>query len=603
LADADLAVARAACEAVVRAAVAVPPEKLLPLLNSPDRYVSWAAGRALQQIPRERWAGDLLKERQARAFVNGSVALLGQEVDRGTAERVLERAGQLMKSYLSDDEFIELLRVIQLALLKGGLKGGDVAPLRGQLAEEYPSRDHRMNRELVRLLVYLQEPTMAERLVEQLRGDLPNVEKMQLAMHARFLEAGWTLPLKLEVLQAYEEARTIQGGHSFAGYVENVARDFFATFNEEECQLVLADGVKWPSSALSVLAKLPEHPTEKTLEEIQNLDRQVRKLDTEAAKRLRTGICAVLGASGNPEAMEYLRQLYDDEPDRRVAIAMGLAQKPDGDNWPYLVRALSIVEGAAAQEVLMRLAQVDRKPEEPEALRQVILRGLMLRDNGSRHAIELLRKWTGETLGEGDQPWDKALAQWQQWFVEKYPDSPEPKLPQENEENHWTYQELLSFLTGPQATESVAARGAALFEKAQCIKCHRFGDRGETLGPDLTNVSKRFQKKEILEAILFPSQVISDQFSSQTIVTKNGKSYTGMVAPRGDGALTMLTASGEKVVIAERDVEQATRTKVSSMPEGLLNLLSLEDIADLFAYLGSPPRQDITRRPPSVPGR
>jgi putative heme-binding domain-containing protein len=119
----------------------------------------------------------------------------------------------------------------------------------------------------------------------------------------------------------------------------------------------------------------------------------------------------------------------------------------------------------------------------------------------------------------------------------------------------------------------------------------------------LTNVSKRFQKKEILEAILFPSQVISDQFSSQTIVTKNGKSYTGMVAPRGDGALTMLTASGEKVVIAERDVEQATRTKVSSMPEGLLNLLSLEDIADLFAYLGSPPRQDITRRPPSVPGR
>ena len=59
------------------------------------------------------------------------------------------------------------------------------------------------------------------------------------------------MPLKLEVLKAYEDARAMQGGHSFAGYIENVSRDFFATFNEEERQLVLADGAKWPTSALS----------------------------------------------------------------------------------------------------------------------------------------------------------------------------------------------------------------------------------------------------------------------------------------------------------------------------------------------------------------
>ena len=167
-------------------------------------------------------------------------------------------------------------------------------------------------------------------------------------------------------------------------------------------------------------------------------------------------------------------------------------------------------------------------PEEPEAYRQVILRGLMLRENGSRRAVELLEKWTGQQLSEPDDAWDKALASLaSSGSSKKYPDLPEPTLPVDAEQNHWTYQELLSFLTGPQASQGVAARGAVLFEKAQCVKCHRYGDRGDTVGPDLTNVSKRFQKKEILESILFPSHVISDQFASQTIVTKDGKSYVG----------------------------------------------------------------------------
>ena len=103
-------------------------------------------------------------------------------------------------------------------------------------------------------------------------------------------------------------------------------------------------------------------------------------------------------------------------------------------------------------------------------------------------------------------------------------------MPVENEQNHWTYQELLGLSDrARKASQGVAARGAMLFEKAQCVSCHRYGDRGDTVGPDLTNVSKRFQKKEILESILFPSHVISDQYASQTIVTNDGQSYAGMV--------------------------------------------------------------------------
>lgn len=597
LTDKDLRVARAASEALARNGQPRSIEPLVALLGSPDRYVAWAAGRALQQVERREWEESVLSSSEPRAFVAGCVALLGQSPPRSTIDSLLDRSSQMLKGYLSDDDFLGLLRVMQLAMIRGEVAGKDIPTLRAQLSEEYPSREYRMNRELVRLLVYLQEPTMAERMIEQLASDLPNVEKMQLVTHAPFLRAGWTVPLKLEMLRAFEEARALQGGHSFAGYIENVSREFFATFDEQERQLVLAGGVKWPTSALSVLAKLPAQPTPETLVQIRKLDRQTRKLEGEAVKRLRIGICAVLGSSGDAESMAYLRELYEEEPDRRVPIAMALAQHPDNENWQYLVRALSIVEGAAAQEVLMRLAAVDKSPEDSESYRQVIVRGLMLRENGSRKAVELLEKWTGEHLSQADDPWDKALAAWQQWFAEKYPDSPEPKLPVESEQNRWTYQELLSFLTGPSGTQGVAARGAAMFEKAQCVKCHRFGDRGDTIGPDLTNVAKRFQKKEILESILFPSQVISDQYASQTIVTKDGKSYAGMVSPRGDGSLVVLQANGEKVTIGEEDIEETSRTKVSAMPEGLLNALSLEEVADLFAYLTNAPRAELARRP------
>jgi putative heme-binding domain-containing protein len=297
--------------------------------------------------------------------------------------------------------------------------------------------------------------------------------------------------------------------------------------------------------------------------------------------------------------MAYLREAYEAEPDRRVHIAIGLAQKPDGENWPYLVRSLPIVEGAAAQEVLVRLAQVDRAPEETEsdAYRQVILRGLLLRENGGRRAVELLEKWTGRQLSAPDDPWEQSLAAWQKWFAEAYPNMPEAALPVENERNNWTYPELLSFLTGPHGSEGVAANGAAIFEKAQCIKCHRYGGRGDTVGPDLSNVSKRFQKKEILESVLYPSHVISDQYASQTVVTTDGKTYSGLVAPTGDGALLVLQANGEKVTIGQDEVENTSRNKISAMPDGLLNDLTLEEIADLFAFLSSSPRHDVVRRP------
>lgn len=589
LADPYPAVRRQACESLVAGGYTVDAEALVPLLGDPDRHVAWAARRAIETLPVEQWKSRVLAAEDVRVFLVGATGLLIARADRGTALAVLERGGRLLKGYLSDQDFLDLLRVLQLAMARGELKPEEVAgELRTQIAEEYPSANWQMNRELVRLVAWLDESSPLERMIEQLSGDIAAEEKLHLALHARFISRGWTGPQKLALLEFYESAHAFDGGHSLSGYLQNVSRDFFATFSDEQRKAVLAEGMRWPRSALGVLAGVPKELDQDTLEQLMGLDQQLAGSDEPSVRLLRTGIVAVLGRSQQEPAMAYLRLMFEREPERRGEIAMGLAQSPGGENWPLLVRSLNILEGVAAQEVLIQLANVDQVVEQPEPLRQAILCGLRLGESGGKHAVALLEKWTGHQAAGAEAAWDKALAAWQEWFARSYPDQPAVALPVDSASSRWTMQELVEFLDGDGGAQGDAWRGALVYEKAQCIKCHRFGGKGETIGPDLSAVGQRFQKKEIIESVLFPSQIISDQYASKTVVTTDGVTVTGIVGAAGDNAVVVLQSNGQKVAISRSRIEQIVPSKKSTMPEGLFNELSLEEIADLFAFLLSP---------------
>src|SRR5690606_1267117 len=191
--------------------------------------------------------------------------------------------------------------------------------------------------------------------------------------------------------------------------------------------------------------------------------------------------------------------------------------------------------------------------------------GLKLGDSGGREASQLLLRWTGEKIVQPRETWQTALPVWQKWFSEKYPNQPEAVLPKEPE-GQQVFASVTELLASPAAAEGDAARGAVVFEKAQCIKCHRYGTRGEGIGPDLTNVSKRFQKKEILESVAYPSLVISDQFAAKSVVTTDGQTFTGLVGETGDGVV-VLQANGEKANVAKSDIEEIVPSKKSAMPE------------------------------------
>ena len=82
-----------------------------------------------------------------------------------------------------------------------------------------------MNRELIRVLSYLQDPSTAERVVEQLESDAPMMERLHTALCARFLKSGWTTPRKLAMLNFWKKPATLPGGHSLPGlHRERLAR-------------------------------------------------------------------------------------------------------------------------------------------------------------------------------------------------------------------------------------------------------------------------------------------------------------------------------------------------------------------------------------------
>lgn len=599
LGDTDRGVRRKACEALNRADQGPTLDKLLPLLASDDRFEAWAARRLLERMKLEAWKDQLLANENHRLYIQGSLALITAYPTRENAQQILKRMETLMEKFVSDRDFIDMLRLAQVSMARGELKPEELGGLRKRLVEEFPAGDPIMNRELIRLLVYLQESTITERYLAYLKSDASDVDKLHVALHLRFLEKGWTSSERMELLKFYEEAQKRKGGGSYARYLINATRDFTKQLNQEEVAMVLEKGSLWPNAALGALYLIPEKPDEKTLTQLKELDQKLNELEGDSVQRLQVGITAVLTRSGDEESFKYLRKVWDENPERRAAVSVGLAQSPAGENWAYVVRSLPYLEPAAAREVCQKLMAVEQAPEESDPYRTVILLGLraLEKDKPADAPIALLQFWTSEEPAK-DESEKKQLEAWQEWFAKTYPNAPSATLPAAAENAKYTYDELLTYLSGEEMAKASSARGQAIFTKVQCAKCHKLGELGESMGPDLTTLSRRFTRKEILESVIYPSHIISSQYASKTVRLTDGRTLSGIVAAGAEGETVVLQSTGEKTTIQTADIEETKPSNVSSMPAGLLDTLTHEEIGDLFAYLqGTPQPVNLTRKP------
>jgi putative heme-binding domain-containing protein len=152
-------------------------------------------------------------------------------------------------------------------------------------------------------------------------------------------------------------------------------------------------------------------------------------------------------------------------------------------------------------------------------------------------------------------------------------------------------QEIFEYLMyDPMTLKANASEGRDVFEK-ECSKCHRFGGLGKDFGPDLTTIANRFTRKDLIEAVLWPSKVISDQYEGYIVETKGGDLFLGMVQSEDDEKIVMLIADEERpVVIPKSDVKDKRVSNVSTMPTQLLDGYSMGDISNLFAFVQKAPQ-------------
>ena len=142
--------------------------------------------------------------------------------------------------------------------------------------------------------------------------------------------------------------------------------------------------------------------------------------------------------------------------------------------------------------------------------------------------------------------------------------------------------------------------GRKMFGAAGCFACHRFGNEGGMTGPDLTGASGRYSARDFLDQILNPSKEINEQFVPMVITRNDDEKVTGVIVNlNGDNVMVNTDPADpfQQETIDRKKVKSIEFSKVSPMPEGLLGLLTPEEVADLTAYVlsGGDPKSAMFR--------
>ena len=132
-----------------------------------------------------------------------------------------------------------------------------------------------------------------------------------------------------------------------------------------------------------------------------------------------------------------------------------------------------------------------------------------------------------------------------------------------------------------------AERGRKVFESkaAVCTQCHGIGSKKRMAGPDLAVIGDKYTRDQLIKSVLEPSAGIHPDFAMLIVLTKNGKTQSGVLQRRDDREMALFDNTGKIVRIPLAEIDQQQQAKVSLMPVGLNKDLTADQFADLIEYL------------------
>ncbi len=152
----------------------------------------------------------------------------------------------------------------------------------------------------------------------------------------------------------------------------------------------------------------------------------------------------------------------------------------------------------------------------------------------------------------------------------------------------WRMDDLVDLQTG--TDDATVTRGMLAFEKAKCNQCHQLAGHGVNLGPDLSDVTQRYRGDRLLQQIIDPSSEISQRYRTYRFLLDSGEVVTGVIQSEDEMEVRVLTnlLIPEQVTRFQKStIELRSESRVSSMPVGMIDVLTKGEIGDLLSCLQS----------------
>jgi len=249
---------------------------------------------------------------------------------------------------------------------------------------------------------------------------------------------------------------------------------------------------------------------------------------------LRQKAAVVLGNMNHQAARRELVEHLRDASDRlAVEIAAGLAQRAEGGE----LLLAEIGKGKASSRLLLERAVVERlrgsKPENLDERLAALTADLPPADERIKQLIASRREALGKVVRSGAQP--------------------------------------------------EAPAGRAVYQKT-CAACHRLGGEGGKIGPELDGIGLRGADR-LLEDLLDPSRNVDQAFRSTIISTTGGNTLSGLLLREEGEVLILADDKGKEVRVPADEIEERVVTRLSPMPDNLVDLLPETEFFNLVAFL------------------
>jgi len=583
-------------------------DDLYACLGDGDRWVRYAARRVLEQEQPEGLARRVLVEEDPVRLVEGAFLIARARVPGVSADALLRR----LEGLLGDREReAEALRAIEVVLLRLGEPSAEArARLAARVLERFtgsgtPPPDPRALRELALLLARLAPERAIDPLLAAIGAEADREQAIHYAFCLSSIQGGFTTSTAGDALRWFERARSWAGGASFAGYL-SAMRESLASHLEAE---VIAGVAAAEPTGLRTLAFLLARRGAAAPPALAAAlrDRFAALGEDAEADAARLDVVRALARSELEGAAAILRQACLGSPHVRDAALGALADAASPEDTERFVAGLQNPSPDLAARCARALLGIGWRPETPADFSRALDAAYRLGSGRARPLLEILCRSAelpplgGEPDGirERTEEFTRTLEALESWFRAAHPEV-RREAQGAGLGPRWEEDRILGFLTRSAGRAGSPARGREVYLRATCARCHRLGEDAPApaadplafSGPDLTTAARRFDDTALLEAILFPSRAISDQYRNTVVVLDADQSLEGRIVVEDPASLTLRLANGSQERIERSRISSTRPSAISPMPEGLLAASTLEEVKDLFAYLRAGGRVD-----------